>query len=151
MDIMKDNGFKPANERSRTYPAQIITDMDHADDIGLLANTPDQVESLLHSLQLAASSTGVYVNKTEHMCLDPRGNISKLKGCLLKWEDNIIESSVSSSEIDNNTRWAETWTAMDWLSVKFKSDLTDKIKRSFFFLSSSRVDTAIWMDIMDAK
>ena len=40
IDIMKDNGFKLAKERSRRYPAQTITDADYADDIALLANTP---------------------------------------------------------------------------------------------------------------
>ena len=49
-DILKDNGFKLANERRR-YPVQIITDEDYADDIALLANTPAQAETLLHSLE----------------------------------------------------------------------------------------------------
>ena len=36
---MKENGFKLAKE-SRRYPAQTIMDVDYADDIVLLANTP---------------------------------------------------------------------------------------------------------------
>ena len=40
IDIMKDNGFKLAKERSRRYRAQTITDADYADGIVLLANTP---------------------------------------------------------------------------------------------------------------
>ena len=39
-DIMKDNVFKLAMERSRRYSAQTITDEDYADDIVLLANIP---------------------------------------------------------------------------------------------------------------
>ena len=39
IDKMKDNDFKLTKERSRRYPAQIITDADYADDIALLANT----------------------------------------------------------------------------------------------------------------
>ena len=46
---MKDDGFKLAEERSIRYPAQKITDTDYADDIALLANTPAQAETLLHS------------------------------------------------------------------------------------------------------
>ena len=38
----------------------------------------------------------------------------------------------------------------DWLSVIWKSDLTDKIKRSFF-PCCSRVDTVIWMHYMKAN
>ena len=33
VDMMKDNGFKLAKERSRRYPAQTITDADYADNI----------------------------------------------------------------------------------------------------------------------
>ena len=43
-----------------------------------------------------------------------------------------LGSSVSSTEKDINTRLAKAWTAIDRLSVMWKSDLTDKIKRSFF-------------------
>ena len=51
IDIMKDNSFKLVKERSRRYPALTITDMDYADDLALLTNTPAQAKSLLHSLE----------------------------------------------------------------------------------------------------
>ena len=38
----------------------------------------------------------------------------------------------SLTEKDINTRLAMAWAAIDRLSVKWKSDLTDKMKRSFF-------------------
>ena len=47
-------------------------------------------------------------------------------------------------------RLAKAWTAIDRLSVIWKSDLTDEIKRSFF-PSRRRIDTAIWMHYMDAN
>ena len=43
-----------------------------------------------------------------------------------------LESSVSSTEIDINTRLAKAWTTVDRLSVIWKSDLTSRIKCSFF-------------------
>ena len=46
IDLMKENGFKLAKERSRRYPAQTITDEDYADYIALLANTTTQATSL---------------------------------------------------------------------------------------------------------
>ena len=58
---MKENGFTLAKERSRRYQAQTITDADNADDIILLVNTPAQAESLLHSLEQAASGIGLYM------------------------------------------------------------------------------------------
>ena len=43
-----------------------------------------------------------------------------------------LGSSVSSTETDINTRLAKAWTAKDSLSVIWKSDMTDKMKSSFF-------------------
>ena len=43
-----------------------------------------------------------------------------------------LESSISSPETDINSRLAKAWTAIDKLSVIWKSDLTDKAKRIFF-------------------
>ena len=48
---MKEDGFKLVKERSRRYLAQTITGTDYADDIALLANSPGQTKSLLHSLE----------------------------------------------------------------------------------------------------
>ena len=43
-----------------------------------------------------------------------------------------LESSVSSIEKDCDTRLTKAWTAIDKLSIIWISDLTDKMKRSFF-------------------
>ena len=50
-DKMKDNSFKLTKERSRRYLTHTITDALYADDIALLASTPNQAETLLHSLE----------------------------------------------------------------------------------------------------
>ena len=46
--------------------------------------------------------------------------------------DTYLGSSVSSTENDIDTRLTKAWTAIDRLSIIWKSDLTDKMKRSFF-------------------
>ena len=43
-----------------------------------------------------------------------------------------LGSSVTSPEKDNDTRLTKAWTAIDRLMIIWKSDLTDKMKRSFF-------------------
>ena len=48
--------------RIRQYPAETMTNTDYADNIALLANAPTQAESLLHSLEQAASGIGFDVN-----------------------------------------------------------------------------------------
>ena len=133
---MKENCFKLTKKRSRRYPAKTIPDADFADDIAILAYTPAQAETLLQSLERAATGTGLHVNahKTEYMCCNQAGNISTRGGSSLKLVDKFtyLESSVSSTEKDIDTRLTKAWTAIDRLSVIWKSDLTDKIKRSFF-------------------
>ena len=123
-------------KRSRRYPAKTITDADYADDIALLTNTPNQAETLLHSLERAAAGIGLHVNahKTEFMCFNQKGDISTLDGTSLRLVDKFtyLGSSVSSTENDIDTRLTKAWTAIDRLSIIWKSNLTDKMKRSFF-------------------
>ena len=136
IDIMKDDGFTLAKERSRRYPAWTIMDADYTDDIALLANTPAEAETQPNSLEQAVCSIGFHDNadKTEYMCFNQRGDIFTLKGGPLKLEDKFISvgSSISTTEKDINTRLAMAWTAMDNLSVIWKLDLTNTMKRSFF-------------------
>ena len=136
IDIMKENGFKLAKERSWRYPAQTTMDLDYTDDIVLLANTPTQAKTLLHSLKQVAAGIGFHVNteKTEYMCFNQREDIFTLDGKFLKLEDkfNNLGSSVPSTKIDIYTWLAKAWTVIDRLLVILKSDLTDKIKCSFF-------------------
>ena len=47
--------------------------------------------------------------------------------CLLIWPQHVL-----STEKDIDTRLTKAWTAIDRLSIIEKSDLTDKMKRSFF-------------------
>ena len=136
IDKISENGFELTKKRSRRYPAKTITDVDYADDIALLANTPKQPETLLHSLERAAAGIGLHVNahKIEYMCYNQTGDISTQDGASLKLVDKFTYqgSSVSSTEKDIDTRLTKAWTAIDMLSIIWKSDLTDKMKRSFF-------------------
>ena len=136
IDKIRENGFELTKRRSKRYPAKTITDADYADDLALLANTPNQAETLLHSLERAAAGIGLHVNanKTEYMCYNQTGNIATLDGASLKLVDKFtyLGSSVSSTEKDIDTRLTKAWTAIDRLSIIWKSDLTDKMKRSFF-------------------
>ena len=136
IDKIRENGFELTKKRSRRYPTKTITDANYADDIAILANTANQAETLLHSLERAAAGIGLQVNahKTEYMCYNHTGNISTLDGTSLKLVDKFtyLGSSVSSTEKDINTRLTKARTAIDSLSIIWKSDLTDKMKRSFF-------------------
>ena len=96
----------------------------------------NQTKTLLHSLEGAAAGIGPHVNAhiTEYMCYNQTGDISTLDGTSLKLVDKFTyrESSVSSTEKDIDTQLTKAWTAIDRLSIIWKSDLTDKMIRSFF-------------------
>ena len=76
----------------------------------------------------------VNAHKTKYMCFNQAGGISTLDGSSLKLVDKFtyLGSSVSSTEKDIDTRLTKAWAAIDKLWVIWKSDLTDKMKRSFF-------------------
>ena len=128
IDKIRENGFELTKKRSRRYPATTITDANNADDIAILANTPDQAETLLHSLERAAA------HKTEYMCYNQTGDISTLERTPLKLVDKFtyLGSSVELTEKDIDTRLTKAWIAIDRLLIIWKSDLTDKMKLSFF-------------------
>ena len=136
IDKIRENSFVLKKKKSRRYPAKTITDVDYADGKALLTNTPNQAEKLLHSLERAAADIALHVNahKTKYVCYNQIGDISTLDGTSLKLEDKFtfFGSSFSSTEKDIDTRLTKAWTAIDRLSTIWKSNLTDKMKRSFF-------------------
>ena len=133
IDKIRENGFKLTKKRSRKYPAKTITDADYANDIAILANTPNQAETLLYSLEQATASIGLHVNahKMEYMCYNQTGDISILDGTSLVDKFTYLGSSVSSTEKDMDTWLTKAWTAINGILIIWKSDLTDKMK--FFF------------------
>ena len=120
IDKIKD-GFKLTKERSRRYHTKTITDTDYTNDIVFLANAPAQTDH-------------VNAHKPEYICFNQTGDISTLNGSSLKLVDKFIYlgSSVSSTETDIDTWRAKAWTAINRLSVIWKSDQTNKMKHSFF-------------------
>ena len=73
INLMKENGLKLKNTRSKRCPAKTIMYADYADDLALLTNIPPQAECSLHSLEQAAKCIGlfVYADKNRvHVCLN---------------------------------------------------------------------------------
>ena len=68
------------------------------------------------------------------MCYNQTSDISTLEGTSRKLVDKCTYRgiSVSSTEKDIDTRLTKACTAIGKLSIFWKSDLTDKMKRSFF-------------------
>ena len=76
----------------------------------------------------------VFVTETTSALTKTFHGYATLDGASLKLVDKFtyLGSSVSSTEKDIDTRLTKAWTAIDRLSIIWKSDLTDKMKRSFF-------------------
>ncbi len=91
------------------------TESDYADEIAILANTHNQAETLLHSLEREAAGIGLYINahKTEYLCYNQTGDISTLDGTPLKLVDKFtyLGSRVASTEKDIDTRLTKALTA----------------------------------------
>ena len=106
---------------------------------------------LLHSLEQAAGGIGLSLNadEMEYMCYNQKAEISSLNDGALKLVDmfTYFGSNVSSSENDINMRLEKTWTAIDKLLIKWKSNLSDEIKQ--IFPNSGRADSSIWMYHVD--
>ena len=87
-------------------------------------------------MEQADAGIGLDVNshKTEYLCYNKTGDISTWDGTSLKQVDKCTNqgSSVSSTEKDIDTWLTKAWTVIDRFSIIWKSDLTDKTKRSFF-------------------
>ena len=122
IDKIRENGFELTKKRSRRYSVKTITDADYADDIALLASTPNQAETLLHSMEWATAGIGLYVNlhKTEFMYFNQAGDISTLDGTSLKLVEKFtyLGSSVSSTEKDIDTRLTKAWTAIGHMEIR---------------------------------
>ena len=116
---------------SKQYPAETITDADYADDIALLANTTTQTESLLYSLEQAVGCIGPHknVDKTEYMSLN-QGVISTVNSSPLKLVDKFmyLSSNIPSTKSDVNMCLVKPLTAIDRVSIIWKSDVSNKIK-----------------------
>ena len=79
---------------------------------------------------------GLHVNadNIQYMYFNQRVHSYTLNGSSLKLADKFtyLGRSVSSTETDINSQLAKAWKAIIRLSAQWKSNLTDKIKPSFF-------------------
>ena len=131
-------GFTLTQRKSRRYPAVKITDADFADDIALFSDNIKDAQELLNRLELAANEVGLYLNtsKTEFMMYNlTEGDIATNVGTKLKCVEDFkyLGSWVHKSANDLNIRIALAWTALNKMSIVWKSSLSRQLKIRFFF------------------
>ena len=100
----------------RRDPAETMNDPYYTDDQELLANTPAQAESSLHSLEQTAGDIGSVVtsNKIEYMCFK-QGDEFTLSYKLPKLTDpfTYLGSNILSSETVVHIHLLNAWIAID--------------------------------------
>ena len=130
-----------------------MTNSDYANDLEQLANTPSQAESMLQFLDQLEGCISLYVNanKTEIMRFKPETNVFILSGKPWKLGNQFtyVTGNISSTEIDVNKCIRKVWTAIGRLSILWKSDPSDEIKREFFQAVS--VSTVVLMYHLDSN
>ena len=135
----EDNlGFTISPRRSRRQPADVITDLDFADDIALLSDTLDQAQELLSRVESAADAVGLQMNvsKTKVMAYNSKEDIvltTQSGSCLEHVHDfQYLGSWVDKSGKDLKVRKALAWKACNKMNMLWKSNLSCFLKISFF-------------------
>ena len=142
LDLNNNNGFQLHPRRSSRNPAVHLTDADFADDLALIANSINNAQTLLNSLESAANCVGLYLNdtKTEYMSYTKTQSsidnlvIKTVSGHVLKRVEDYkyLGSFASSSEKDFNSRKGMAWSACNDLHKVWTSKLAPKIKVRVF-------------------
>ena len=114
--------------RSRGTPAQVINDLDFADDVALLENSIHQANEQLCTLSLEAGYVGLDINKakTEYMTINQRADEAETKLMLYGVELVKVENfkylgaNMKSSGYDLSCRKGIAWSAF-WSLKSFWS------------------------------
>ncbi|XP_014678985.1 PREDICTED: uncharacterized protein LOC106818826 [Priapulus caudatus] len=111
--ITESDGLTLKQRRSRRHPADVLADLDYADDIALLENSIEAAQYLLIRVEKACQDVGLFLNapKTKYMHLNS------------STEDRLHVSDGSDIELvgdfkylggntDSSMRIAQSWRAL---------------------------------------
>ena len=131
IDKIRENGFELTKKRSR-FPQKRLPTPTTLMILRFSQMHPSKPKHYcIVWIEPPQALTSMSMHTKRNICT---GDISTLGGSSLKLVDKFtyLGSSVSSTGKYIDTRLANAWTANDSLSVIWKSNLTDKMKRSFF-------------------
>ena len=138
-------GFTIKPRQSSRQHAQVITDLDFADDIALLSSEIEEAQELLNRVERECAVVGLGINakKTKYITQNSRGDkvITTLSGDPLeKVEDfKYLGSWVASTEKDIKVRKALAWKALHSLNNIWRTSLSRRIKLALFTASVETV------------
>jgi exonuclease III len=123
-----DSGVVTHPRRSRRYPAQVLNDLDFADDIALLESTTSRAQLQLTKTAAAAKDLGltISVSKTEYMTANchPHPTLTVYGEPIKHVTDfKYLGSKMASTASDLKRRKALAWCAFWKLEHLWKSSL----------------------------
>ena len=137
-DKDKNLGFSLERRKSRRVNPKLVTDLDFADDIALLASEIDSAQKLLHNVEIEAKKVGLSLNakKTEvqsYNIIRPLG-IHTIDGQMIREVNNFkyLGGWTESSESDFNVRKALAWKACHKLKSIWNSKISRSVKQKLF-------------------
>ena len=119
-------------------PAEVITDLDFADDLALLTQEIQQAQEIITRLEEEAAYVGLYCNakKTELQVHNHQipVEVRVSSGNTLRIIDNFkyLGAWTKSSEVDVNVRKSLAWSVCHKLSKVWKSSLSRNLKLRLF-------------------
>lgn len=137
VDFSNDKGIKIKAPLRKRNQGLYITDLDFADDLALVAETIQNLEDLLHSLETSASQVGLYCNEGKTEFISSSGNILpliSLNGVNIKLVKDFkyLGSHINSSEDDFKIRKGLAWKACNKLNKIWHSNLSNTLKLHTF-------------------
>ena len=127
-------GFKINRKRSRRHNPNVITDLDFADDIALVAEELEQAQDFLHCVQENAAKIGLHLNsdKTEFMTFNEVQDtiLKTVNNENIEKKDNFkyLGAWIDDTANDVKVRKALTWNSCNKLNEIWKSSLGKLIK-----------------------
>ena len=146
---LRDNetelGFQIRKRMSRRIGAEIITDLDFADDIALITETLQQGQELLSRVESSTARVGLHLNadKTEVMIYNQTTTDilkSKSNEIIKKVEEfKYLGAWMSASDKDIKIRKAQAWSVCHKLQKIWKSTLNKSLKIRIFLATVESV------------
>ena len=135
--IDKSDGLTLSRRRSRRHPSVHLADLDFADDIVLIDESIREAERVLHKVELATQSIGLFLNvqKTKYMHMNSTSNQSfrTVDGSELELvEDFEYLGSYSETTTEVNRRIGQAWSSLNRHEKCWKSNISNRTKLKIF-------------------
>ena len=139
LDAHPELGFTLTPARSRRVKSVHCSDVEFADDIGLIADSIEDMQKILTNVETAANAVGLHMNvgKTKYLTINLEGQDPEIlanSGDPIEKKENFLYlgSWIMNSENDIKVRKAKAWAACHKLKRIWTSNIKKSIKIRLF-------------------